>query len=173
MKEEKKNGTAANEKFTDNGNGSTVRSRTANWFECKLRYEKTTEDGLQKKVSEWYCVDAVTFGEAEERVIKEMSAYVSGELDVDDIKRAKYHEVFFSGDETDDCWYKAKLAFLTIDEKTGKDKRSYVFYLVQAHSLERARQIVDKVMGGSMIDYEIKSLSETQLMGLYEYREEK
>ncbi len=173
MKQEEKKAKVTNEKFTDNGDGTSVRTRTANWFECKLRYEKVMEDGMQKKVCEWFCVDAISFGEAEERVIAEMSAYISGSFDVDDIKKAKYHEVFFSVDPTDDYWFKAKVAFITIDEKTEKEKKSYVIYLVQAHSLERARQIVDKVMGGSMIDYDIKALSETQLMDLFEYKAEK
>ncbi len=162
-----------NEKFTDKGDGTTVRSRTSNWFECKIRYDKTMEDGLQKKVSEWYTVDALSFSEAEERILQEMSVYISGSFDVDDIKKARYKEVFFSGDNTDDCWFKAKVAFITIDEKTEKEKKSYVLYLVQAHSLERARQIIDTVMKGSMIDYDIKAISDTQIMDLFEYRSQK
>ena len=165
--------TKQKEKFTDKGDGTTVRSRTSNWFECKIRYEKVMEDGLQKKVSEWYAVDALSFSEAEERIMMEMSAYISGSFDVDDIKKAKYKEVFFSGDDTDDCWFRAKVAFITIDEKSKKEKKSYVLYLVQAHSLERARQIIDIAMGGSLVDYEIKAITDTQLIDLFEYRSQK
>ena len=74
-----------------------MRSRTANWFECKIRYEKVMEDGLQKKVTESYVVDALSFSEAEKRIIEEMSSYISGEFDVADIKKAAYKEIFFSG----------------------------------------------------------------------------
>ena len=42
-----------------------MRSRTANWYETTVRYEKTMEDGMQKKISELYVVDAVSFGDAE------------------------------------------------------------------------------------------------------------
>ena len=69
-----------------------MRSRSANWFECKIRYEKVMEDGLQKKVTENYVVDALSFSEAEERITEEMSSYISGEFDVADIKKASYGE---------------------------------------------------------------------------------
>ncbi|MDO4934086.1 MAG: DUF4494 domain-containing protein, partial [Prevotella sp.] len=101
-----------------------MRSRTAEWFECKIRYEKTLEDGMQKKVTEAYTVDALSFTEAEQRIMEEMSAYISGEFDVADIKKAAYKEIFFSDDDTADHWSKAKLQFITIDEKSGKEKRS-------------------------------------------------
>ena len=135
-----------------------MRSRTANWFECKIRYEKVMEDGLQKKVNESYVVDALSFSEAEERIMEEMSSYISGEFDVADIKKATYKEIFFSDDDNADKWYKAKLQFITIDEKTDKEKRSSVSYLVQAGSFNGAVKNIDEVMGGTMIDYVISSV---------------
>ena len=98
-----------------------MRSRTAEWFECKIRYEKTMEDGMQKKVTETYTVDALSFTEAEQRIMEEMSAYISGEFEVADIKKAAYKEIFFSDDDSADRWYKTKLQFITIDEKTDKE----------------------------------------------------
>ncbi|MBR0388875.1 MAG: DUF4494 domain-containing protein, partial [Prevotella sp.] len=126
-----------------------MRSRTATWFECKIRYEKVTEDGLQKKVNENYVVDALSFSEAETRVTEEMSSYISGEFEVADIKKAAYKEVFFTDDNIADKWYKAKLQFITIDEKTEKEKRSTVNYLVQAGSMNGAMKNIDEVMGGT------------------------
>ena len=149
-----------------------MRSRTAIWFECKIRYEKVMEDGLQKKVTEQYVVDALSFSEAEERIIEEMSSYISGEFDVTDIKKAAYKEIFFSEDEMADRWFKAKLQFITIDEKTEKEKRSSVTYLVQAGSLKGAVANVESVMGTTMIDYVIASVAETQLMDVFEYGKE-
>jgi len=146
-----------------------MRSRTATWFECKIRYEKTMEDGLQKKVTESYAVDALSFSEAEERIIEEMSSYISGEFNVVDIKMAPYGEIFFSEQELADRWYKAKLQFITIDEKTEKEKRSNVTYLVQAGSLNGAVKNIDEVMGGTMIDYAIASVVETALMDVFEH----
>ncbi len=146
-----------------------MRSRTAMWFECKIRYEKVTEDGLQKKVNENYVVDALSFSEAETRITEEMSSYISGEFEVADIKKAAYKEVFFTDDNIADKWYKAKLQFITIDEKTEKEKRSSVNYLVQAGSMNGAMKNIDEVMGGTMIDYVISSVAETTLMDVYEY----
>ena len=146
-----------------------MRSRTANWFECKIRYEKTMEDGLQKKVTEAYVVDALSFSEAEERITEEVSSYISGEFNVTDIKKASYGEIFFDDKESSDRWYKAKLQFITIDEKTEKEKRSNVYYLVQAGSLNGAVKSIDEVMGGTMNTYVIASVAETALMDVFEH----
>ena len=146
-----------------------MRSRTAIWFECKIAYEKVMEDGLQKKVSESYVVDALSFTEAEKRIMEEMSSYISGEFTIKDIKIAPYKEIFFSDEEMADRSYKANLQFITIDEKTEKQKRSNVNYLVQAGTLKGAVQNIESVMGTTMIDYVIASISETTLMDVFEY----
>lgn len=147
-----------------------MRSRTAQWFVCKIRYEKVMEDGSQKKITEQYVIDALSFTEAEERIIDEMSHYISGEYEVKDITLAPYKEIFFSGEVSDDRWYKAKVAFINIDEKTMKEKRSNVNYLVQAATLNRAVRNIDEVMGGTMISYLISSIAETQIWDVFEYR---
>ena len=147
-----------------------MRTRTAEWFETKIKYEKTMEDGQQKKVTEAYVVDALSFTEAERRITEEMSSYISGEFDVTDLKKASYKEIFFSDAETADRWYKTKLQFITIDEKTEKEKRSNVYYLVQAATLPEAVSNINEVMSGTMIDYVIASIAETQLMDVFEYQ---
>ncbi len=146
-----------------------MRSRTAKWFICKIRYEKTMEDGLQKKVTEQYVVDALSFTEAEARIMEQMSSYISGEFSIENIDPAPFGEIFFSDGETDDKWYKAKLVFITIDEKTDKEKRSIVNYLVQGGSFDQAKKHIEEVMGGTMIDYVIDTLKETKYMDVFEY----
>ena len=146
-----------------------MRSRTAKWFECKVCYEKVMEDGICKKVTESYVVDALSFSEAETRITEEMSSYISGEFEVVDIKIAQYKEIFFSDEDTAGVWYKAKLAFITIDEKTCKEKRSNVVYLVNAASLEGAIRNVNEVMGATMIDYQSVAVQETLHMDVFEY----
>lgn len=146
-----------------------MRSRTAIWFECKINYEKTMEDGLQKKVNETYTVDALSFTEAEKRIMEEMSSYISGEFSVKDIKIAPYKEIFFSDEPSADRWYKAKLQFITIDEKTEKEKRSSVNYLVHAGTLKGAVNNIEEVMEGTMNDYVIVGVTETSLMDVFEY----
>lgn len=146
-----------------------MRSRTSDWYETKIRYEKTMDDGMQKKVTEQYVVDALSFTEAEASITEEMSSYISGEFKITDIKPAAYKEIFFSDNDNDDRWYRVKLQFITIDEKTDKEKRSTVNYLVQSATLPMAVKHVDEVMGGTMIDYVISSISETTIMDVYEH----
>ena len=130
------------------------------------------EDGLQKKVTEQYVVDALSFSEAEKRIIEEMSAYISGEFEVTDVKKAQYKEVFFSDTDLEDRYYKAKLMFITIDEKTDKEKRSAVVYLVQAATLDGAVKNINEVMDGTMIDYEKSNIAETKIMDVFEYKKQ-
>lgn len=147
-----------------------MRSKTTSWFETKVRYDKTMEDGQNKKVTEAYTVEALSFSEAESAITKEMSHYINGEFDVKAITPAAYGEIFFSDADNDDKWFKARLAFITIDEKTEKEKRSTITYLVQAHSVNGAVKHVDEVMGKTMIDYDIVSIADTKIMDVFEHK---
>lgn len=147
-----------------------MRSRTSIWFECKVRYEKSGEDGTPKKVTETYVVDALSFSEAESRIMEEMSRWVSGELEIADLKIAQYKEIFFADSDMADKWYKAKLAFVTIDEKTDKEKKTTVYYLVNAGNINSALKNVDEIMSGTMVDYQTCNLSETQIIDVFEYK---
>ena len=128
------------------------------------------EDGMPKKVVEVYTVDALSFSEAEERIMEEMSSYVSGEIEIADLKIAPYKEIFFADNDLADKWYKTKLAFITIDEKTDKEKKTSVFYLVNAGNINSAIKNIDEVMGGTMIDYQTINVSETSIMDVFEYK---
>ncbi len=139
------------------------------WFECKVAYDKTMEDGLIKKVKETYLVDALSFTEAEKRFLEEIQPFMSGEFMVTDIKRAKVAELFESNDGNDDRWFKAKVAYITIDEKTGGEKRTNQNILVQASDLRVAVKNLDKNMAGTLGDYLIVSISETPIMDIFRY----
>ena len=147
-----------------------MRSRTAIWFEAKVRYEKTMEDGCLKKVTETYVIDALSFGEAEKRILEEMTSYVSGEVEVCALKIAPYKEIFFADSDMDDKWYVAKLAFITIDEKTDKEKKTRVCYLVNAGNINAAVKNIEEQMAGTMIDYDTFNVSETQILDVFEYK---
>ncbi len=147
-----------------------MRSINKKWFETIVRYDKTMEDGEVKKVNEVYVVDAITFGEAEKRIVEEMKPYISGDFDIKNINPAPYSEIFFSDKDTDDKYYKVKLAFITIDGRTQKEKKSKVTYLVQANSLEQARKNTEDMMSGIMIDYEFVSVTETKILDVFEQK---
>ena len=147
-----------------------MRSRTAIWFEAKIRYEKTMEDGCLKKVTETYVIDALSFGEAEKRILEEMASYVSGEVEVCALKIAPYKEIFFADSDMADRWYVAKLAFITIDEKTDKEKKTRACYLVNAGNINAAVKNIEEQMAGTMIDYDTFNVSETQILDVFEYK---
>lgn len=149
-----------------------MRNRTSEWFETKVRYDRTTEDGRNKKVTEAYTVEALSFTEAESVITKEISNYVNSEFDVKAITRAAYSEIFFSDVDTDDRYYRVKLAFITLDEKTEKEKRTIVVYLVQAASLDKARAYIKEEMNKTMNDYEVVSISETPLLDVFEHKKQ-
>lgn len=139
------------------------------WFTCKIRYTKTMENGTEKKVTEPYLVDALSFTEAEARIIEEVTPYISGEFSVSDVTRANYSELFYAEDTAADTWYKVKLAFITLDEKSGTEKKTYTNVLVQAIDLRDAVKRLDDGMKGTMADYIIVSVAETAIMDVYPY----
>lgn len=139
------------------------------WFECKVRFDKTLETGLMKKVTETYLVDALSFTEAERRFIEEMTPYISGEFTVTDIKRARLAYVFESEDAAADRWFKAKVAYITLDEKSGAEKRTNQNVLVQAADFRDAVKVLDKNMEGTLGDWVIVSIAETLIMDVFHY----
>lgn len=141
-----------------------------NWFECKVSYEKVLENGMQKKVTEPYLVDALSFTEAEARIIEEIRPYISGEFTITDIKRAKLSELFFN--DNGDRFFKAKVMFISLDEKSGTEKKTAVQMLAQASDIKEALRVVEKGMEGTLADYSIASLAETTIMDVFPYSED-
>lgn len=142
-----------------------------NWFLCKIRYDKVMENGMEKKVTESYLVDSLSFSEAEARILEEMIPFVSSEFTVSDIKRVNYSELFPSNEESADKWYEGRLAFIALDEKSGKEKRTYTNVLIQASDIRDAMKKLDEGMKGTMADYQSISLKETAIMDVYPYNE--
>ena len=147
-----------------------MRSKTSTWFETKVRYEKVMDDGREKNVTEVFVVDALSFTEAETKITEELSAYTSRETFIKAITRASYSEVLFSDDSKDDKWYRVKLAFITLDERTEKEKKTLVTYLFQAANIDKARAYVKEVMDKTAIDYEVVSISETPVLDIFEHK---
>lgn len=140
-----------------------------NWFECKVKYEKQGDNGKYKKVTEPYIIDALSVTEAEGRIVDELAPYLGDEFFVSDINAAKYCEIFFCNEDAADKWYKCKVIFVALDEKKGVEKRTSTYILVQASGLKDALDKLVQGMYGTMADYEIASISETMIMGVYRY----
>lgn len=137
-------------------------------YECGIRYERTMPNGMSKKVTELYLVDACSFAEAEGRITKEMEPYISGDFDVVTIKRTNYSEIV-DGLSTADKWFKAKV-FITVDEKSGKEKKTATHFIVSASDINNAHICVVEHMKGSVMDFEIATLDETKIMDIFRYK---
>ena len=135
------------------------------WFECKVRYDKMQENGMVKKVNEPYLVDALTFTEAESRIIEEMKPYISGEYSISSEKKTKISEIFYH--EGGDRYYLVKAAFISYDNKTDTEKKSISQILVQACNLEEALNNFNEGMKGTVDDYTIVSIAETAIMDIF------
>jgi hypothetical protein len=140
------------------------------WFEAKIQYDKIgTEDGKQKKVTDTYLVDAMSFTEAEARVIEVVRPYMTGDFTVAALKRAKVHEIFENA--TGDKWYRAKVVFIVLDAEKGKEKKIGSIMLVQADDIEQARTRLEEQMKGTMSDYEVVKIEETPILDVVKYVE--
>ncbi|OJV38731.1 MAG: phage tail protein [Bacteroidales bacterium 36-12] len=138
-----------------------------NWFECKVKFEKTIDDGNIVKVNESYLVDALSFTEAEARIIEEMKPFISGDFSVANIKRVKINEIFFH--DNGDKWYRFKVNYISLDEEKGVEKKIPVAMLVQASEIGEALSRLHEGMKGSMADYEVVTITETLLMDVLKY----
>ena len=140
-----------------------------NWFECKVTYDRTGEDGLAKKVTEPYMVDGLSFTEAESRICKECQAYATGEFTVSAVKRCKIAEMFFNEDLDEYKWFRCRVNYVSVDEEKGVEKRIAQTMMVQAVDFQDAVKALVKGMDSSVCDYEIASITETKIIDVYKY----
>lgn len=135
------------------------------YFICTVRYDKIIENGLNKTVNEQYLLDAVSFTEAEARTIEELTPFITGDFKIPRLTKPKVSELFL--DEAADRFYKVKVAFITIDEKTATEKKTTSFIIVQANDFKAAYDKFIDGMKGTMADYEIISISETPILDYF------
>ena len=147
-----------------------MRTKTSKWFEVKLRYDKVHDNGSENKVTESFVIEAFSFGEAEKRALEFLGSLVSGEIQVININPMKFNEVIFDEEESCDRYYKAKLQFITLDEKTGNEKPKHFYYLVQASSFDNCKDTIRKMKQSTLIDYQIAAVSETKIVDVAEHK---
>ena len=144
-----------------------MKSKVSKFFEVKIQYQKMQEDGKEKKVTEQYVVEALSFTEAEARIIEEMTPYISGEFDVVSEKIAPYNEILISDRINDDKWFISKVSLITLDEKTAKEKKTSQRLLVQAETSETALEYTKKLFDSSMTDYTIDAVQDTPTIEVF------
>lgn len=146
-----------------------MKSKVSKFFEVKIQYQKMQEDGKVTKVTEQYVVEALSFTEAEARIIEEMTPYISGDFGVVSEKIAPYNEIFISDRTDDDKWFISKVGFITLDEKTAKEKKQTFRYLVQAATSEHALDYTKTMLNQCLSDYSIDSVQDTPTLELFLY----
>ena len=135
------------------------------WIKTSVRFDKIMENGAVKKVTEPYLVDALSFTESEARIIEEVTPFISGDFTVSAVKKSKISEIF--RDDMGDKWYLVKVAFITIDERTGAEKRSVSQMLVQANDFANAVENFKDGMKDTLADFEIVSVAETPIIDVF------
>ena len=144
-----------------------MKSRVSKFYEVKIQYHNMQEDGREKKVTEQYVVEALSFTEAEARIIEEMTPYISGEFDVVSEKIAPYNEILLSDRADDDKWFISKVSLITLDEKTAKEKKTSQRLLVQADTSQTALEYTKKLFDSSMTDYTIDAVQDTPTLEVF------
>ena len=150
-----------------------MKTKFSKYFEVKIQYQKILENGKEKKVTEQYVVEALSFTEAESRIIEEMTPYISGEFDVVSEKIAPYNEIFLSDRTDDDKWFISKVGFITLDERTDKEKKQTFRYLVQAATSELALDYTKEMFSHGMSDYSIEAVQDTPTLDVFLYEVKK
>ena len=150
-----------------------MKTKFSKYFEVKIQYQQMREDGKEKRVTEQYVVESSSFTEAENRIIEEMTPYISGEFDVVSEKIAAYSEIILSDKSDDDKWFISKVGFITIDESTSKEKKQTFRYLVQAETSEIALDYTKEMLSHGMSDYSIDSVQDTPTIDVFLYESKK
>jgi hypothetical protein len=140
------------------------------WFEAKVRYQKVMENGMEKKATETFLVDSLSFTESESRTIEEVSPYISGEFTIPAIKKSNISEVFDGYDGNgDSAYWRIKCDFLALDEKSGSEKRTSEHFLLKAPSYDKVIPMFAECMKGSMADYEVVKVEKTPIVDVIHY----
>ena len=142
-------------------------SRVSKYYEVKIQYQKMQEDGKEKKVTEQYVVEALSFTEAEARIIEEMTPYIDGDFDIVSEKIAPYNEILISDRINDDKWFISKVSLITLDDKTEKEKKTSQRLLVQADTSQTALEYTKKLFDSSMTDFSIDAVKDTPTLEVF------
>lgn len=144
-----------------------METKSGKFYECVVKYDQMTENGLLKKVTESYCVEADSFADAEMRIAEEVAILSQGEFEIKKIAPAAYGEVFINDNGDDLMFFKAKLQFITVDEVTAREKKTTVTYLVFAKDFATSLQTIQEVMSASAMDYVTAQITESKVKELF------
>ncbi|WP_052670586.1 DUF4494 domain-containing protein [Draconibacterium sediminis] len=141
------------------------------WFESKVKYMKVSESGSESMVTENFLLDAVSYTDAETRIIRQMQQMVrGGEFQIVDIKKSRIAEVFPY--ENGEWWFKAAINLVTIDEEAGKEKKIKTNYLIMADDIKEALNRLDESLEYLVIPFVVTSLAVSPIVDVFPYNPE-
>ena len=141
------------------------------WFESKVKYMKVSESGSESMVTENFLLDAVSYTDAETRIIRQMQQIVrGGEFQIVDIKKSRIAEVFPF--ENGEWWFKAAINLVTIDEEAGKEKKIKTNYLIMADDIKEALTRLDESLEYLVIPFVVTSLAVSPIVDVFPYNPE-
>lgn len=136
-----------------------------NWYEVKVSYDKTADNGMLAKVKESYLIEGVSYTDAEARIVEELKPFISGEMEIDSIVKKKFSEVVLDG--AGEKYYKAKINMVTLDEKSGTEKKQAVVLLIEANDFDIAYKRVNEAIKECVSDCEVVMIQETAIIDVF------
>ena len=138
------------------------------WFESKAKYMKVSESGKEQMVTENFLLDAVSFTDAESRMIWQLQQMVKkGEFSVIDIKKSKIAEVFSY--DTGEWWFKVTINLVTIDEEAGREKKLRTYYLIMADDINEVLKRLDESLSYLVIPYVVTAIAVSTIVDVFPY----
>ncbi len=137
------------------------------WFESKVKYAKVTESGKEQTVTENFLLNAVSFTDAETRMIRQMQQMTKGDFSVTDIKKSRIGEVFPY--DTGEWWFKATINLVTVDEEAGKEKKMRTYYLIMADDIKEALERLDESLSYLVIPYVVSAMAVSTIVDVFPY----
>lgn len=138
------------------------------WFESKVKYNKVAQSGNEQMVTENFLLDAVSYTDAETRIIRQMQQMVKGgEFQIVDIKKSRIAEVFPF--ENGEWWFKATINLVTVDEEAGKEKKLRAYYLIMADDIQEALDRLAESLSFLVVPYVVSAITVSTIVDVFPY----
>ncbi|HQN93061.1 MAG TPA: DUF4494 domain-containing protein [Prolixibacteraceae bacterium] len=137
------------------------------WYECKVKYMKLDQSGMEQNVNDNYLIDAVSFTDAETRIFEIMKEITRGDFQVVNIRKSNITEVVSKNDG--EWWYKAKINLVTIDEEKGKERKITNYILVMANDIHDALKQLDEGLSYMLVPYATTAIQLSTIADVFPY----
>ncbi len=138
----------------------------ASWYLGKIRYQKEDETGRLKTTNEAYLVDALSYTEAEAKLYSQIVTDAS-DFSVTAISRMRLADLFTF--ETGEKWFKCKVIYYSIDDKSGKEKKVVNYMLLNADDISEALTRITDSLKTMLVPYETTDINLTPILDVFPY----